>query len=218
MTTRTKIGTTIRKLRKNNGWTLRELAERSGLSVSSLSKAERDQQALTFDKLLQLAHGLQVDASAILDATLSSRKTNTTNRRSISRINDGSVVETENYRYTYLCTDLLKKKFFPIVAEIRARSLEEFGELVKHSGEEFSFVLEGAVEVHTEHYAPVILQTGESIFIDSNMGHAYLTHGSGPCRLLSICSAPEPTSISPRTEDIDLEKNAKQSYNNNDSL
>ena len=47
------------------------------------------------------------------------------------------------------------------------------------------------VEVHTELYAPLILSKGESAYIDSTMGHAYVAHGPGPCRILGVCSASE---------------------------
>lgn len=70
-----------------------------------------------------------------------------------------------------------------------ATSLAEFGPLVRHEGEEFVFVLEGAVEVHTEDYAPFVLRKGESAYLDSTMGHAYLRKGRGRCRVLAVCSA-----------------------------
>ena len=194
MTVQAKLGPVVRKLRKGRGWTLSELAKRSGLSVSTLSKAERDQQALTYDKLLQLAQGLQVDITTLFDGDASTIELEqAASRRSISRIDDGSVVDTDNYKYVYLCTELLRKKFVPIITEVKARSLEEFGELVRHSGEEFSYVLEGTVEVHTEYYAPTILNTGECMYIDSRMGHAYVARGEGSCRMLSICTAPDAT-------------------------
>jgi mannose-6-phosphate isomerase-like protein (cupin superfamily) len=77
------------------------------------------------------------------------------------------------------------------VAEIRARTLAEFGELIRHDGEEYAFVLDGTVEFHSELYAPVLLHKGDSIYFDSGMGHAYLTASAGPCRVLSICSGAE---------------------------
>jgi hypothetical protein len=40
-------------------------------------------------------------------------------------------------------------------------------------------------------YAPLILSKGESAYIDSTMGHAYIAHGPGPCRILGVCSASE---------------------------
>jgi quercetin dioxygenase-like cupin family protein len=74
---------------------------------------------------------------------------------------------------------------------LRARTMEEFGELIRHSGEEFTLVLEGSVEFHCELYAPLLMRKGDSIFFDSSMGHAYLAAEAGPCRVVSICSGPE---------------------------
>jgi mannose-6-phosphate isomerase-like protein (cupin superfamily) len=112
-------------------------------------------------------------------------------RRSLNRIGDGELIEMSNHTLRYLSTDLLRKQVTPILTEYRARTLEEFGELMRHAGEEFLFVLEGAVELHTELYSPVVLKAGESVYFDSRMGHAYLAHGPGPCRALSICVAPQ---------------------------
>jgi quercetin dioxygenase-like cupin family protein len=60
--------------------------------------------------------------------------------------------------------------------------------MIRHSGEEFAYVLEGEIEFHTEFYAPVRLKPGESVYFDSGMGHAYLAASDGPCRILSVCT------------------------------
>jgi quercetin dioxygenase-like cupin family protein len=80
----------------------------------------------------------------------------------------------------------------PVLTRIRARSLADFGPLLKHSGEEFIFVLEGAIEVHTEHYQPIRLMTGESTYIDSDMGHAYIAVSRKDALVLGVCSSPHP--------------------------
>jgi hypothetical protein len=78
----------------------------------------------------------------------------------------------------------------PILTRIRAKSAEEFGELVKHSGEEYIYVLKGAIKVLTEFYDPVVLNSGESIYLDSNMGHAYVTaEGCEEAMVLGVCSS-----------------------------
>lgn len=78
----------------------------------------------------------------------------------------------------------------PILTRIRAKSAEEFGDLVRHSGEEFIYVLEGRIKVHTEFYDPVVLAPGESIYLDSNMGHAYVTaDGCEEATVLGVCSS-----------------------------
>src|SRR3546814_6672588 len=78
----------------------------------------------------------------------------------------------------------------PSITRIRARTPEEFGELVRHQGEELIYVLQGRVEVHTEFYDPVVLEEGESIYIDSTMGHAYLAaEGCDEAVVLGVCSS-----------------------------
>ena len=101
-------------------------------------------------------------------------------------------VNTKNYDYHYLCPELRKKRMIPILTRIRAKSAQEFGALVNHSGEEYIYVLEGGVKVLTEFYDPVVLNVGESIYIDSNMGHAYVTaEGCDEATVLGVCSSPD---------------------------
>lgn len=187
---RDQPGPALRDLRKQRGLTLAEVSERTGLPVSTLSKLETGKMSLTYDKLKRLAAGMQVDVSDLLgaDAKTDSQPVSA-GRRSISRAGEGHELDTGKYYYRYLAPDLLTKHFVPIYGEVRARSLEEFGELIRHPGEEFIYVLEGVIEVHSEFYAPVRLKAGESIYFDSQMGHAYIAGAPGRCSLLSICSA-----------------------------
>ena len=113
-------------------------------------------------------------------------------RRSVNRKEDGLRQTTPNYDYLYLSTDITRKRMIPVLTRIRARSLADFGPLLKHSGEEFIFVLEGAIEVYTEHYQPIRLETGESTYIDSDMGHAYIAVGRKDALVLGVCSSPQP--------------------------
>jgi mannose-6-phosphate isomerase-like protein (cupin superfamily) len=101
------------------------------------------------------------------------------------------VIETDNYWHLYPAADFLNKRFVPVIAELHARTLDEFGEMIRHTGEEYAFILEGTVEFHSELYAPLTLHQGDSLYFDSGTGHAYLAAGPGRCRVLSICSGPE---------------------------
>ncbi|MBN9114907.1 MAG: helix-turn-helix transcriptional regulator, partial [Pandoraea sp.] len=49
------VGARLRSARKENGLTLKTLSERSGVAVSTISKAERGDIALTYDKFGALA-------------------------------------------------------------------------------------------------------------------------------------------------------------------
>src|SRR5678815_4352 len=113
-----------------------------------------------------------------------------TARRSIGRLEDAIRVETSNYDYYYLCTELRRKRMIPVLTRIRAKSLAEFGDLVSHSGEEYIHVLEGSIIVHTEFYDPVTLKAGEAIYIDSKMGHAYVAADDcDEALVLGVCSS-----------------------------
>ena len=164
------------------------MSERSGIPVSTLSKVENDRLTLTYDKLAQLSQKLQIPISELFAETEPPEAV--TARRSIGRVEDSIRVTTPNYDYYYLCTELRRKRMIPVLTRIRAKSLAEFGDLVSHSGEEYIHVLEGKIIVHTEFYDPVTLNTGEAIYIDSMMGHAYVAaEECDEALVLGICSS-----------------------------
>src|SRR5215831_1496924 len=193
-------GAALKALRIKHGWTLAEVSQRTGLPTSTLSKIENDKVSLSFDKLARLSSGLQIDiASLFRGANGEDAQPGINGRRSIVRSGEGKAIETKNYSHLYPAWELLNKNIIPIVAELRARSLEEFGELIRHPGEEYAFVLEGEVDFYTSLYAPVRLKAGDSIYFDSDMGHAYIAASKGRCRVLSLCSAPETQLIAATT-------------------
>ena len=184
------LGSLLRSLRMRNRWTLKEMSERTSIPVSTLSKVEHDRLTLTYDKLVQLSQRLNIRISELFADPADSAEAAVTARRSIGHVEDAVRVNTKNYDYYYLCPELRKKRMVPILTRIRAKSAEEFGALVTHSGEEFIYVLKGSIKVLTEFYDPVVLHVGESIYIDSNMGHAYVTApGCDEATVLGMCSS-----------------------------
>lgn len=191
MSTHQTLGAIMRSLRNRFGWTLKEMSEHSGIPLSTLSKVEHDRLTLTYDKLQQVSRRLKLPMSELFaEGADSAREPRVTGRRSIGRIEDSVRVTTPNYDYFYLNTELRRKRMIPIITRIRAKSLEEFGDLVRHGGEEVVYVIKGRIEVHTEFYDPVIIDEGELIYIDSSMGHAYLVaEGCDEAVTLGVCSA-----------------------------
>lgn len=192
MSKRPTLGSLLRGLRARNDWTLKEMSERTGIPVSTLSKVENDRLTLTYDKLLQLSEKLNLRMSELFAEAAPESEASVTARRSIGDEDHAIRVTTANYDYLYLCPELRRKRMIPVLTQIRAKSVEEFGDLVRHAGEEFVFVVEGSVRVYTEFYDPVVLQKGESMYIDSNMGHAYVcAEGCDQAVMLGVCSAAE---------------------------
>lgn len=187
-------GATIRALRLGKKLTLAQLSEKTGLAVSTLSKLEIGSVSLSYDKLMSISKGLGVDMASLVNPKPQPVRGAgmTAGRRAVQRAGEGQLVETHSYRQIYLATELLNKKMTPMFVEIRARTLDEFsqefGGLIRHPGEEFTFVVEGELDFLSELYAPVRLRAGDSIYFDSEMGHAYLNATAQRCRLLCTCS------------------------------
>ena len=184
---------------------MEDVSKRTGLSVSTLSKMEKGNVSLSYEKLHLISRGLGVDLVQVLDSEeidapaaglpragdTPFRGRASTGRRVVQRSGEGMTVGSGNYGQTYLATELLNKRLTPIITEVKIRTLDEFfsehGGFSHHPGEEFSFVLEGQIEFHTELYAPTLLNPGDSVYFDTVMGHAFLAVGDGPCRLLTVC-------------------------------
>ena len=167
------VGARLRSARSALGLTLKALSERSGVAVSTISKAERGDIALTYDKFGALARALNLDYSAIFGDEESTPGGATT--PSFTAAGKQAIYETPNYRYGMIASDLRDKRMVPMRAHIRARKLEDFPDYIRHAGEEFVFVLSGNLLLQFENGTAFRLAPGDSLYFDSGVGHVYLS-------------------------------------------
>ena len=193
MQTPANPGEALKALRLQRGWTLAEVGRRTGLTVSVLSKVENGRLALTFEKLVRISQGLEIDIAQLFGSPPAADGPSKSGgqRRSVTRSGDGQSIDLDRGRYLYVAAELVNKRMVPIIGEVRTKSLADYDELLRHSGEEYVFVIEGTLELHTEAYTPVRLEPGDSVYFDSSMGHAYVAVGEEPCRILSVCATSE---------------------------
>ncbi|KQX25624.1 MULTISPECIES: helix-turn-helix domain-containing protein [unclassified Sphingomonas] len=184
-------GIAIRAARLRQGLTLRELATRTGLPFSTLSKLENGKMGMSYDKLVLLAQALDVDIGTLVAAAPAERPAvQAVGRRSIIRAGKWPASSSERYQHRYLAADLLGKMMVPMIIDVEARSLQEYRGIARHEGEEYLYVVSGAMELHSDLYAPLRLEQGDSIYFDSGMAHAYVRVSEEPCQVLSICAGP----------------------------
>lgn len=181
---RADFGRHLRQLRQDRGWTLAEVSERSGLAISTISKAERGVISLTYDRLSQLARGLDVDLAALFHADGQSFEPGSF---AVARKGEFKRQETQNYVYEMLFPDMWNKAMTPMMGSLKAREFVDFEDFVRHPGQEFLVVLEGAVTVFVEGRDPVHLKAGDSIYFDSAVGHLYASDGDNDARILVVC-------------------------------
>lgn len=195
---RLRVGAAIRERRQAAGLSLAELAERIGVALSTMSKIENGKISTSFERLDSISRALQADIAEFLGTAapmaISMPQSSAYGmRRSITRPEDGTMVDAGTYLEWFHASDMLQKRFQPVVAELLIEDVADYGPFTQHSGEEFNYVLEGEMEFHTEIYAPVRLTAGSSIYFDAEMKHAHVRVGSSPCRLLAIlCPRMEP--------------------------
>jgi transcriptional regulator with XRE-family HTH domain len=183
---RVSLGGRLRQIRKENGWTLAEVAKKSGLATSTVSKVERGLMSLTYDRFMQLADGLGVDVSELFTPEGESFVSQSF---AVTRAGEARHHETDLYVYDMLGADLLNKQMVPMFGVIRAHDVRDFSEYVKHPGEEFLMVLEGKLEVHIEGRDPVHLGVHDSIYFDSGMGHLYVSSGKKDTKIVVVCTS-----------------------------
>jgi transcriptional regulator with XRE-family HTH domain len=183
---RVSLGERLREIRKTEGWTLAEVAEKSGLATSTVSKVERGLMSLSYDRFMQLADGLGIDISELFSPRGESFASNSF---AVTRTGDGGHHETDLYVYDMLGAELLNKQMVPMMGLIRAHDVQDFSEYVKHDGEEFLMVLEGELEVHIEGRDPVLLGVHDSIYFDSGMGHLYVSAGKQDAQIVVVCTS-----------------------------
>src|ERR1700761_5287622 len=156
------LGASLRQLRSKRRMSIAEVSAATGIAKSTLSRVENDQLSLTYSKLLQLCRGLQIDIAELFASEARAEVLLPSARRTFTPKGEGQPVIVGSQAYNYLCTELAGKKMTPMTGLIRSRSLEESNGLLKHEGEEFTYVLEGRMILHTEFYQPLTLDVGGS--------------------------------------------------------
>jgi transcriptional regulator with XRE-family HTH domain len=183
-----KLGERLAELRKQNGWTLERVSRMTGVSVSTLSKVENQLNTASFDTLLKLSKGLGIKFEELVNPD---RRPAANGRRAVTRAGDGVPFATPQYRYEAHACELAQRKMIPLVMTVRARKRSDFETLSSHAGEEYIYVIDGAVEMHTEVYVPLRLDAGDSVYFDSSTPHAFVSVGPGDARMLSLCIGDE---------------------------
>ncbi len=181
-----RIGERLAQFRRAKGLTLARLSAMTSISEATLSRAENGISPLNAHNLYILARVLEVDLVSFFrpDAREFSK-----GKRTVTRRGEGERESTRRYDLELLCAELAAKIMVPSLNRVSARSLLDAGGLRAHEGEEFLYVLDGEVEVHTELYAPTRLLQGDSMYFDSNMAHAYVAAGEGPAEILVVVAA-----------------------------
>lgn len=178
-----ELGRMVREARKEKGLTLEDAAREAGIGRSTLSKIENNQTRPSFDIIRRLMQTLELETPQLF---VQSAKSDISGRRDYTRSGAGEIKTTATYTHELLCNELTSKSMVPYISTVTAREVAEYADWVRHKGEEFMFVLSGEVTLYTEHYRPLAMKPGDSVYYDSGMGHGLVSTSAEDARVLWV--------------------------------
>ena len=177
------FGETIKCHRKENGWTLKELSERCGLSVAQLSKLENEKSSASIDSLRKLANVFRIPLSSI---------TLTESEQKLSPVLDGEgfIVRwcrrgDDNVTVRYLTLNR-EARMQPMIVTIPAGM--DTGASKSHPGDEFFYVLDGRVRFFYGGEA-FDVKRGDFIYYNGLFQHHWQNMSDSEARIMT-CNDP----------------------------
>lgn len=182
------IGRELRALRQNQGMTVAELAQKSGLSGGMLSKIENGQASPSLTTLQALAQSLSVPLTAFFRGFEEVRPA--------IHVKSGEGVEIERSGtragHQYNLLGHIGSNSSGVIVEpylITLTAESDIFPTFQHEGMEFLYMLEGVLEYrHGER--TFTLRPGDSFFFDADAPHGPEGLTQLPARFLSIIAYP----------------------------
>jgi transcriptional regulator with XRE-family HTH domain len=196
------VADALRSYRRRNRLTLQEVSDRIDVSVGTLSKLENQKGTPNFRTLTRIVQLLDLasgeTAAAPGDPSPAQPRMG---RKTVTKPDTTLRVESDRAVMEIHGAELLKKDMFPIVARITLHEVPPVEAWAQHEGEEFLYVLSGAIEVHMEHYRPFVLRAGESTYYDSGMRHVVISIEKTDAVILSVSTSRDDASPVPGWND-----------------
>jgi len=163
------VRTRLRSLRNTLGLSLDEVAERTNLSPSTISRIETGKRTISLDILVPLARALQVDLDALLD----------------DDTDDDVVIRPTPNNIGHITTWMLSRPTGPTIAiKMRLEPTEHAPEQQVHPGHDWFFVTQGRVKLLLGD-RELTVETGEAAEFATMTPHA-CTAIDKPAELIMI--------------------------------
>lgn len=175
------IGEKIKHLRKKMKLTLKEVSDKTNLSISFLSQVERMKSSLTLESLKKISEVLQVNPSYFF----SDEEKIPSQSVIVRGIEDEVDLTINQFMYKDLSGNNSNLNFSPMLVILNPG--DNKGKPFTHAGNEFLYILEGNLAVlidNKEHH----LSSHDSIIINANSPHYWLNHTDKPVKFLCVSS------------------------------
>ena len=165
-----KLGTKIRGLRESLNLTPADLAEAAGIDAAQMVLIENDEVSPAISTLIKISRRMGVRLGTLLDGTEAGDPVVTSTEALAPTVNTSRAGSSHHLAFYSLAGRKHDRNMEPFYIAIRHADCADKKNWSTHEGEEFIYVLEGAIEVHygKEKYT---VNAGESIYYDSIVPH-----------------------------------------------
>jgi quercetin dioxygenase-like cupin family protein/DNA-binding XRE family transcriptional regulator len=175
-------GQKLRAAREMRGFSIEEIAEKTGIGADVLAQLEAGETFLPLGQLIKLSKVLSLKMSDVIST---GEKAFTIvragERRSFSRFGKAKQA-SRGYEYESLAPDKKDRLMEPFVVTLHPAGSDEVS---SHDGQEFIYVLDGEMEVIVDDTRDV-LKPGDAIYYDSTSMHLVRAHGDKPAKILAV--------------------------------
>lgn len=178
-----EIAERIRGLRETEEITVEEMAAVTGLEPEQYVAMENGKSDFSFTFLFKCAERLGVDMIEILTGDRPKLSFYT-----VVRKGEGLPIKRRvGFNYEHLAHRFSGKYAEPflVTAPFEPEQMDLPLALSTHEGQEFDYILSGALEVQLEGHREV-LHAGDSLYYDSSHGHGMRAIGGAPCMFLAV--------------------------------
>lgn len=173
------LGAQLKTAREKKGYTLKQLSEVSGLSIGFISQVERGQTDPSLSSLKNLATALDIKLRDLFDPDVAAHI--------LVRCGEGSILKIDAAVQCELLASSLTKTMEPMIKTILPGG--ESGLVSAHAGEEFIYVIEGALQVQLDENF-YTLGKGDSVYFQANQTHAWKNTSDTECRAMWVMTPP----------------------------
>lgn len=178
------MGERVKRVREGRDLSIRDVSQRTGLDPDYLEKVESGAVAPPLGTVIRLAKALEMKMGYFISGEEERPFTivRHDDRKVVARY-DAKRARHYGYGYESLAPHKTDRHMEPFLVTLEPSEAEE--ERSTHDGQEFIYVLEGAMEVRLggEVY---ILSAGDAIYYDSTVPHLVKCHGDQKTRLLAV--------------------------------
>ena len=183
-----RIGDKIKSLRIRRKMSLEDVAEKSGISASTLAGIEDRSISPPLGYIISLAEVFRVTVGEFFEDSADSPFciVRSDDRKSVPRFSSTGG-KSAGYSYESLGHQKQNRQMEPFIVTLTPAETPQV-EPNQHVGEEIIFVLSGQVEVRLADHTD-ILNPGDSIYYDSTLPHIVSCHGDAPATILAVIYA-----------------------------